>query len=77
MTYDMSDDLATDQASSVAENELWRLSKVCKFVGLSKSTIYQMIKREQFPVPVKTGARAVAWHSEQIKIWIKTRPLSM
>jgi prophage regulatory protein len=57
--------------------ELWRLAKVCKFVGLSKSTIYLMIRREEFPSPVKIGARAVAWHSEHIKNWIGSRPNSL
>jgi prophage regulatory protein len=56
--------------------ELWRLAQVCKYVGLSKSTIYLMIKKDKFPAPVKIGARAVAWHSDQIAGWIKSRPNS-
>jgi len=53
--------------------ELWRLNRVCKYVGLSKSTIYLMIKSGKFPAPIKISTRAVAWRSDQITGWINSR----
>jgi len=77
MTYDKSNNLATLNVSTNLQPELWRLPKVCKFVGLSKSTIYQMIQDEKFPAPLKIGARAVAWRSDMISKWVLESPASM
>lgn len=30
-------------------------------IGLSKSTIYEIIRRKQLNAPIKLGARAVGW----------------
>ncbi len=77
MTDKNSNNLATFSVSTNLQPELWRLPKVCKFVGLSKSTIYQMIQNDKFPAPLKIGARAVAWRADIITKWIQDRPLSM
>ncbi|ASF45486.1 helix-turn-helix transcriptional regulator [Methylovulum psychrotolerans] len=77
MTYDNSNNLTAPAVSTNVQPELWRLPKVCKFVGLSKSTIYQMIQNKKFPAPLKIGARAVAWRADIITKWIQDRPLSM
>lgn len=62
------------QNVSAINDKLWRLSKVCEYVCLSKSSIYQMIKQSRFPSPVRIGARAVAWHSADVMKWIKDCP---
>lgn len=49
---------------------LWRLPTVQAKTGLSKSEIYRRIKAGVFPKPLKLGARAVAWHSNQIDSWV-------
>jgi prophage regulatory protein len=77
MTDNNSNNFAALAISTNVQPELWRLPKVCKFVGLSKSTIYQMIQDEKFPAPLKIGARAVAWRSDMISKWVLERPASM
>ncbi len=57
------------QISSVGP--LLRLPSVEALTGLSKSEIYRRIKAGQFPQPIKLGARAVAWPSAQVEVWIK------
>lgn len=42
-------------------------------IGLSRSTIYKMIKDGKFPKPVKIGVRAVAWPESAIEQWIDDR----
>lgn len=46
-----------------------RLKQVKAAIGLSRSWIYEAIKRGDFPAPVSLGARAVAWDAEEIAAW--------
>lgn len=39
-------------------------------VGLSRSTIYERIKRGEFPAPIRLGARSVGWPSDAIDDWV-------
>ena len=42
--------------------------------ALGRSTLYALIKKGDFPKPVKlTGARAVAWSSHEVSEWIDSR----
>jgi len=41
--------------------------------GLSRSTIYQMMKEGRFPKPVRIGGRAVAWPETEVDAWIDAR----
>jgi prophage regulatory protein len=54
--------------------KLLRLRAVEDWTGLSRAVIYRMMKAGEFPRPIQlTGARAVAWLSEDVDGWIKTR----
>jgi prophage regulatory protein len=46
-----------------------RLPDVKAITGLSKTTIYEMIKEEAFPHPVPIGKRAVGWIEAEVKQW--------
>ncbi|KDB01888.1 DNA-binding protein [Defluviimonas sp. 20V17] len=41
--------------------------------GLSRSTIYEWMKRGEFPHPVTLGARIVAWRESDIAAWLESR----
>lgn len=41
--------------------------------GLSRSTIYDWMKREEFPKPVKLGARLVGWMESDVAAWLENR----
>lgn len=58
------------QAQSNSTGQLLRLPSVENKTGLSKSEIYRRIKAGTFPVPIKLGARAVAWPAAQIDAWV-------
>lgn len=45
---------------------LWRLPEVLRNVPVSRATLYAWIEQGRFPKPIKIGARAVAWRSEQV-----------
>ena len=41
--------------------------------GLSRSTIYDWMKRGEFPQPVALGARLVGWRESDIEAWLQAR----
>ena len=54
--------------------EIYRLPEVIAICGLSRSTIYEMIRRGEFPAPVRLGVRAVGWRRSDIEAWPASRP---
>ncbi|TCV81284.1 helix-turn-helix transcriptional regulator [Sulfurirhabdus autotrophica] len=46
-----------------------RLKQVKILTGLSRSWIYEAIRRGDFPAPISIGARAVAWTEQSIAEW--------
>lgn len=46
-----------------------RRNTVEKITGLSRSLIYEMINRGEFPRPIRIGKRAVAWRESDIAEW--------
>ena len=53
-----------------------RLPKVKAVTGLSKSSLYELIRANSFPAPVHLGARTVAWVASEVKQWAAERILS-
>lgn len=39
-------------------------------LGLSRSSIYQMVADGLFPKPIKLGRRAVGWRADEIENWL-------
>lgn len=52
---------------------LLRLNEVEMMVGLRKSSIYDLMRRGEFPAAVKLSRRAVCWSSSAIDRWISER----
>jgi len=52
---------------------IWRLPEVLRQTGLSRSTIYEMINRGDFPKQVQLGRRAVGWLGEDVLAWIRVK----
>lgn len=50
-----------------------RLPQVKQRTGLSRSTIYSLIKSGQFKSPISLGARAVGWLESDVSEFIETR----
>ena len=60
------------QESSGIGPEMLTIADVCKLTTLSKSTIYQLVKDEKFPLHFKLGANSRWWKSE-VLAWITER----
>ena len=58
---------------SQAQETLIRLPEVVRLTGLSKPSIYRLVKAKQFPKQVKLSVRAVAWSSSDVATWIDSR----
>ena len=51
--------------------KLLRRKQVEEVTGLSRSSIYAMMKDGSFPKQRKIGRRAVAWREEDIMEWLE------
>lgn len=54
------------------QSRFLRLPEVMHRVSLGKTAIYAMIKREEFPAPIKLG-RASVWEENAVDTWIKSK----
>ncbi|XIH78894.1 hypothetical protein C1N56_14200 [Pantoea sp. SGAir0175] len=52
---------------------LIRLSEVQRRTGYSKAWLYRLMSEKRFPLPVKIGARAIAFIESEIDAWIEER----
>ena len=50
-----------------------RLKQVKALTGMSRSWIYDAIRRGDFPAPIPLGVRAVAWDSADVAAWQERR----
>jgi len=50
------------------------MPELTKAVGLSKATIYRLMKANQFPKPVWITNDRVAWKANDVKAWVEARP---
>ena len=59
--------------TEIAPDRLLRLQEVLAIVGVSRSTLYDMIGRGQFPKGVRVARRCVRWHESDVLEWVATR----
>lgn len=53
--------------------KILRLRAAKDWTGLSRSTIYAMMKNGTFPKSLSLGARAIGWLESDIQSWIDSR----
>jgi prophage regulatory protein len=54
-------------------NRALRLPQVSTRTGLSKTHIYRLIQRGQFPAPARLSERIVAWDESAVSAWLAER----
>lgn len=59
----------------VKQNKLIRIRSVLEMTSISKSYIYQLVKKGVFPKPVQLikGGKAVAWIESEVQSWVESR----
>ena len=55
-------------------SRLLKAHEVCEKLGISKATLYRMIRKDQFPQPLKLGASASRWHSQEVEDFMAGLP---
>lgn len=68
--FDWAQEASSPHASHI---RLLRRREVEARTGLSRSTLYDWMKRGEFPKPVKLGTRIVAWRETDIVAWLESR----
>ena len=47
--------------------------EVCRAIGCQKTRFYEMIKKGEFPKPIRLGSRSVAWLLSDVQKYIDDR----
>lgn len=59
---------------SVYENDrVLRISEVIKTTGLSRTSIYEGVKANTFPTPIKLSARSIGFLQSEISNWLQEK----
>ena len=58
----------------VDQDRLIRLLEVEQRFGLSRSTIYRLMREDRFPLPIRVGPRAVRWSLAELEAWVAAQP---
>lgn len=60
----------------MSENQIDKILRrptVSDLTGLSRSSLYDYVRKGIFPVPVQLGPRNVGWRESEIRAWIDSR----
>lgn len=57
----------------MSTKEIYRLPTVLHHIGLSKTTLYALVKTGKFMPPIALGPRSVGWLSSDVDTWIEQR----
>jgi prophage regulatory protein len=50
-----------------------RVDDVVKTIGLSRTTIWRLVRCKLFPQPITLAERAIGWDVDEIDAWIASR----
>jgi predicted DNA-binding transcriptional regulator AlpA len=64
---------ASEVPGTLGDVTFIRLPEVKAVTGLSKTSIYELIRAKSFPAPVRLGPRSVAWVKAEIREWAVER----
>lgn len=54
--------------------EILRLPEVLRRTGLSRTSVWRLTKKGDFPTPVRLGERCVGWLRGELDAWLESRP---
>ena len=57
-----------------SNDRIMKLREVSGMTGLSRSSIYALIKKGEFPAQVKLSVRSSGWFWSEVKAWMESRP---
>ena len=54
--------------------KMLRRNEVQDATGLGRSSLYELMRRGDFPQPIKVSPGAVRWPADEIASWLASRP---
>jgi len=54
--------------------KLLRMRDLTAEYGLTPASVYRWIGEGAFPLPVNLGSNSVAWHRNEVELWVHSRP---
>jgi prophage regulatory protein len=69
----MEEGLDAETATPAVEVKFIKLIEVLAISGKSRSSVYDAIRKGEFPAPVKVGGRASAWIKSEVLQWTQDR----
>ena len=66
----------TLQAHTPRPTCILRIHQVTETIGLSRASIYRLMRLGLFPKSIKIGIKAVGWVQAEIEMWIAERQIS-
>ena len=52
---------------------LLSIKQITAETGISRSTIYRLLRNGTFPTPIRLGKRGMRWLESEIKAWLRKR----
>lgn len=59
--------------SNKMNNKILRIKQVIERIKPSKTTIYRLISKNQFPKPINLSSSSVGWLEADINDWIQSK----
>lgn len=60
-------------SQEIDSSSILRLKAVRALTGLSRSTIWRLCRRGEFPQPLKLTARLIGWRAAEVQRWLDSR----
>lgn len=73
-TFNQSSDAGMASIPPPAAVDLLRMDEVLRRTGLSRSTVYRLVREGRFPRPCKLSIQTVAFRSDEVAAWIDQLP---
>lgn len=54
-------------------DSILRIRAVIAATGLSRSSVYRLVKKQTFPQPIALSSKAVGWAKSEIDAWVDAR----
>lgn len=54
-------------------DQILRLPAVIEATGLSRTSIWRLVRANRFPQPIRLTAKAIGWKRTDVQSWIDTR----
>ena len=66
-------DRGEEKTATDPEVKIHRVKSLVRLLGISRTTIWRLVKGGDFPKPISLGKRAKGWRREDIDEWVRSR----